>query len=106
VLGHDIYSNILDKNGARCCDQLDCRPAHFRVTPVGVKMLVHTIWITVPNDVIQYRSLVGDTGETGGGHWCGIADWGMDSSGADPALRTLCAILPPNFAVAHSGTLD
>jgi hypothetical protein len=98
--GHDMYSNVLDKHGKPCCNQTDCRPAHFRVTPLGVRMLVHATWVSVPSDLIQYRSLSGDTGETAGGHWCGIADWGMDSTGADPALRTFCAILPHNLASA------
>jgi hypothetical protein len=33
IHAHDIYSNVLDKNGKPCCDQIDCRPAHFQVTP-------------------------------------------------------------------------
>ena len=43
----------------------------YRVTPAGVQMLVDGEWIAVPDHVIQYRALPGDTGETAGGHWCG-----------------------------------
>jgi hypothetical protein len=100
ILAHDIYSNVLDKYGALCCNQADCRPAHFRVMPQGLKMLIHTTWITVPTDLIQYRSLLGDDGETAGGHWCGTTDWDLGSRGEDPALRTFCAILPPKLASA------
>ena len=36
----------------------------------------------------KYRALEGDTGETHGGHWCGLAVFGN---------LTYCAILPPTF---------
>ena len=29
------------------------------------------------NGTFQYRTLTGDTGETGGGHWYGQAGWGL-----------------------------
>jgi hypothetical protein len=74
-------------------------PAHYRVTPDGVRMFVRGRWIAVPNNKIQYRTLVGDTGETGGGHWCG---WALDPTGpaGDSRAHTICAVLPPNFAAA------
>src|SRR3954463_1326646 len=34
---HDIYSRLVDKWGAPCCNETDCRPARFRVTPKGVE---------------------------------------------------------------------
>jgi hypothetical protein len=40
-------------------------------------MFVGGRWARVPNENIQYQTLTGDTGDTGGGHWCGQADWGM-----------------------------
>jgi hypothetical protein len=40
----------------------------------GVQMLLDDEWVGVPNDAIQYRSLDGDTGETRGGHWCGVTN--------------------------------
>ena len=68
---HDIYSPLKDRGGKNCCDDGDCRPAPYRVTPTGVQMFVEGEWIGVPNAAIQYRALPGDTGETDGGHWCG-----------------------------------
>jgi len=53
-------------------------------------MLISGQWIAVPNDTIQYRALDGDTGETAGGHWCGLP-------GGHVAV-TYCAILPPSSA--------
>ena len=54
-------------------------------------MLVDGQWIKVPRSTIQYRALLGDTGETRGGHWCGMAQ--------NPTIGviylTRCAILPP-----------
>src|SRR3954467_1644400 len=74
-------------------------------TPEGVslhagwyklQMFVDGRWIEVPSEQIQYRALLGDTGETGGGHWCGAA--------FEPSLGSLyitrCAILPPKSAFA------
>ena len=60
VLAHDIYSNLTDKNGKSCCNKHDCRPAHFRVSPEGVSMLVEGSWLRVPNELVVYRNLMGD----------------------------------------------
>ena len=68
---HDIYSPLKDRGGKSCCDDGDCRPAPYRMTPTGVQMFVEGEWIGVPDHTIQYRALPGDTGETDGGHWCG-----------------------------------
>jgi hypothetical protein len=99
VEAHDIYSRLVDENGANCCSERDCTPAPYRVTREGVWMLVKGRWIAVPSNKIQYRTLLGDTGETGGGHWCG---WALDSTGpaGDSRAHTICAVLPPNFAAA------
>ena len=87
---HDIYTGLKDRNGVSCCHDQDCRPAPYRTTPAGIEMLVDGNWITVPGDTIQYRMLQGDTGETGGAHWCGwTTNWGAE---------TLCTILPPDSA--------
>jgi membrane fusion protein, type I secretion system len=65
----------------------------------------------VPSDVIQYRSLDGDTDETHGGHWCGVTHWKqqdqvpgfeypptLNHPGLHPSrFSTRCAILPPGL---------
>lgn len=90
---HDIYSPLKDKGGKNCCDDGDCRPAPYRVTPNGVQMFLEGEWIRVPDATIQYRALPGDTGETDGGHWCGRFENGP---GFQMGYATYCAILPPN----------
>ena len=90
---HDIYSPLKDRGGKSCCDDGDCRPAAYRVTPTGVQMFVEGEWIAVPNAAIQYRTLPGDTGETDGGHWCGRSQNGQ---GQKMDHATYCAVLPPN----------
>jgi hypothetical protein len=90
---HDIYSPLRDRLGNSCCDEGDCRPAPYRMTPSGVQMLVEGEWIAVPDYTIQYRALLGDTGETDGGHWCGRSQSGQ---GQRMDHATHCAILPPN----------
>jgi hypothetical protein len=97
---HDIYSPLKDSGGKSCCDDGDCRPAPYRVTSTGVQMLVEGEWIAVPNGAIQYRALLGDTGETDGGHWCGRSQSGL---GQKMDHATYCAVLPPN-PTAISGT--
>jgi hypothetical protein len=104
--GHDIYSGLMDNKGeSSCCNETDCHPAHYRFTSAGVEMLLYDEWVRVPNHVIQYRSLDGDTGETRGGHWCGVSNWqGFESppNPNHPGLHlsrfiTRCAILPPGL---------
>ena len=90
---HDIYAHLTDRLGRSCCDNGDCRPAHYRITSAGVDMLVGDKWIAIPRGKLQYRLLDGDTGETGGGHWCGAPDEGH-------SYFTYCAILPPALALA------
>src|SRR3954447_18064845 len=96
---HDIYSHLTSSAGVSCCNEYDCRPAPYRVTPSGVQMSVYGAWIDVPNDKIQYRALPGDTGETAGGHWCGRPrDWQSPR-----VVLTYCAVLPPQAtAVSRS----
>src|SRR6478609_86469 len=84
VNAHDIYSDVKDRHGNSCCNSQDCQPARYRVTKDGVRMLIKGQWLIISKDVIQYRTLDGDTGETGGGHWCGVLEWSV----------TYCAILP------------
>jgi hypothetical protein len=45
---HDIYSHLTDSNGKSCCDEKDCRPVPYRVTPAGVQMFIDGEWIVVP----------------------------------------------------------
>ncbi len=93
---HDIYAPLKDRWGNSCCDDRDCRPAPYRVTPTGVQILVNGEWISVPEYTIQYRALPEDTGETAGGHWCGTMRY-RHGEGWD--YSTHCAILPPNATV-------
>ena len=92
---HDIYSPLRDRWGNSCCNDQDCRPVPYRMTPAGVQMLVNGIWIAVPDHAIQYRALPGDTGETAGGHWCGEIRLLQDET---VRYSTHCAVLPPNGA--------
>ena len=109
--GHDIYSGLMDRSGASCCNETDCHPANYRISSAGVDMFVDNEWVRVPNNVIQYRSLDGDTGETRGGHWCGVTYWKQQNQVAGveypptlnhPGLHpsgfsTRCVILPPEL---------
>jgi hypothetical protein len=85
---HDIYTDLVGRDGGSCCNGKDCKPAPYRMTAAGVEMFVDGRWVLVPEDVIQYRTLPGDTGETAGGHWCGLENYDA----------TYCAILPPAAA--------
>ena len=98
---HDIYSHLMDEAGASCCDDQDCRPALHRVSASGVQMLVDQRWIDVPDERIQYRALLGDTGETGGGHWCG-STYKPDFGNPTTVDMTKCAVLPPQSASAQN----
>jgi hypothetical protein len=93
VDAHDIYTDLKDSSGGSCCATDDCRPAHYRITATGVEMLVDGQWIVVPKETIQYRTLKGDSGETAGGHWCGLREYGA----------TYCAILPPRSSLLGQG---
>ena len=103
---HDIYSHLTDQEGGSCCGERDCRPAPYRMTAGGVKMFVDGEWIAVPDDTIQYRALLGDTGETGGGHWCGFTVTLPSEEDLEPVDRTHCAILPPQFGANQLERLD
>jgi hypothetical protein len=97
---HDIYTTLTDINGESCCHERDCRPAHHRKTAAGVEMLVDGEWIVVPEDTVQYRNLVGDTGETAGGHWCGRGRGELKS------IVTFCAVLPPSSSLFNGESLS
>jgi hypothetical protein len=97
IRAHDLYSHLRDEVGASCCDDQDCRPALHRVSASGVQMLVDQRWIDVPDERIQYRALLGDTGETGGGHWCG-STYAPASGDPNTVYMTKCAVLPPQSA--------
>jgi hypothetical protein len=88
ALAHDIYGTLTSRQGISCCGGHDCRPAHYRITANGVEMLVEGRWIVVPDETVNYLTLSGDTGETGGGHWCGFTH--------DFKFVTFCTILPPS----------
>ena len=103
--GHDIYTGLKDRLGeSSCCNETDCRPAHYRVTAAGVDMLLDDEWVHVPNEAIQYRTLHGDAGETNGGHWCGVTSLqSYELHPYHPAIPqssrfyTRCVILPPEL---------
>ena len=82
---HDIYSPLRDRAGRNCCDDGDCRPAPYRVRPTGVQMFVEGEWIWMPDHAIQYRALLGDTGETDGDTGAG---------GSRTGVATIWAMLP------------
>src|SRR5262245_43766296 len=90
VQAHNIYGKLVDKHGESCCHDHDCRPAPWRIVNGEVQMFVEGEWISVNEDLIQYRTLDGDDGKTNGGHWCGY-QYANDFS---PRF-TLCAVLPP-----------
>src|SRR5262249_28735 len=84
--GHDIYSGLMDHLGeSSCCDDRDCRPAHYRITSAGVEMLLDDEWVRVPNKVVQYRSLDGDTGATPPRHCCGVYE--LEPAGSGSGVR-------------------
>lgn len=97
IQSHDIYSDVVDRAGKSCCDNRDCRPAHYRVKGGGVQMFVYGQWLVIPRDKIQYQAIPDDTGETAGGHWCGQGQQGDNYI----FYATRCAILPPQAASAQ-----
>jgi hypothetical protein len=69
-----IYSHLLDRWGAPCCND---------GLPTGALQDYRSRCGDVRSRGVDHRtarvppilSLLGDTGETGGGHWCGWSDW-------------------------------
>jgi hypothetical protein len=101
IQAHDIYTHLLDGRGKSCCNDKDCRPAHYRVTSKGLQMFVDGRWIDVPSGAIQYLAIPGDTGETRRGHWCGGSAYERNFSSPDDGLYLpKCAVLPPQSASA------
>lgn len=100
AMAHDIYSELYSNYGTACCDASDCRPALYKVVAGGVQMQVDQKWISVPPSAIQYRTLLGDSGKTAGGHWCGRRANDVEelNDGSGNGYFTFCAILPPSFA--------
>ena len=86
---HDIYMALKTASGKAAATRV-LPSGHYRTTANGTQMLVDGEWLAVPDDAIQYRALEGDTGETRGGHWCGLMTFGN---------HTYCAILPPTFGM-------
>ena len=94
---HDIYTDLFTRSGLPCCHEGDCRPVPYRLAPRGAQMFVDGQWLDIPRGSIQYRTLAGDRGETGGGHWCGLRD--------AMGYFTRCAILPPQSAAIYENAL-
>ncbi len=92
VESHDIYTGVYTRQGVPCCNDGDCVPAPFRVTPDGVEMLVRGVWISVPRWYIMYLALPGDTTPYRS-HWFGALDL-LSKDGVNTLTR--CAILPPH----------
>src|SRR5215218_4464523 len=97
IQAHDIYSHLRDQSGTSCCNDRDCRRAPLSVYGHRSADVVDARWIEIPSDKIQYIAIPGDTGETGGGHWCGLAY----EPSVGPLYITHCAILPPQSASVH-----
>jgi hypothetical protein len=97
---HDIDTHLVDEEGASCCDDKDCRPAFYCFIANSLQMFVDGRWIDVPSELIQYRGLPGDAGESAEGHWCG-SFYQPDVSSRSILHMTKCAILPPQAAWAH-----
>ena len=97
---HDIYSHLKDRWGNSCCNDKDCRPAAYRVTPTGVQMLVSGEWIAVPDYAIQYRALPGDTGETAGDIGAGDIRY-KPSDGMEYQLTARSCRLTPQRSRGH-----
>ena len=101
VSAHDIYHGLTSNLGKDCCDNSDCRPAHYRITPAGVQMLVDQVWIRC---LVQRSSIdccQENSGKTSGGHWCGRRANDIDALN-DPSVEgyfTFCAFLPPGLAM-------
>jgi hypothetical protein len=104
VSAHDIYHGLTSNFGKDCCDNSDCRPAYYRITPAGVQMLIDQVWIRVPRAAIRYRLLSGDSGATSGGHWCGRRANDIDAldDTSGEGYFTFCAFLPPGLAMNSS----
>jgi len=93
IQAHDIYKDLLTRSGLPCCHEGDCRPVPYRLAPKGLQMFVDGQWLYIARGSIQYRTLAGDHGGTGGSHWCGLRD--------AIGYFTRCAILPPHSAATH-----
>ena len=85
---HDIYSHLRSPLGESCCDDRDCRPAPYRFISGHWQMFVDRRWIDVPDYTIQYRALLGDRSETGGGHWCGFSMTTPSKEDLEPVYTT------------------
>jgi hypothetical protein len=67
-------------------------PGHVnsgRMVAQGVEMFVDRAWHAIPDFKIQFRTLEGDTGETGGSHWCRVE--ASDHPNLLMKFRTYCA---------------
>lgn len=104
---HDIYSGLYSNYGTACCDDTDCRPAPYRVMAAGLQMQIDEKWISVPSSAIQYRTLLGDSGKTAGGHWCGRRANDVEelNDGSGNGYFTFCAILPPNYVALSANPM-
>jgi hypothetical protein len=89
---HDIYAPLKDRWGNSCCDDRDCRPAPYRVTPTGVQMLVNGEWISVPEYTIQYRALPEDTGKQPEGIGAGPCATGTAKDGITQPTAQSCLL--------------
>ena len=64
-----------------CCNNMDCRPAKYRITATGVEMEIAGRWIETP----QSRLIEHVDAEQG--HWCGTNEYA-------PTPTTFCAVIP------------
>ena len=71
-----------DNAVASCCNNQDCRPVKYRVTPQGVSMLINGRWLVVPQSKVMEKETPDQ-----GAHWCGVREQSEDP-------HTYCAVIP------------
>jgi hypothetical protein len=96
VQAHGIYSDLVDEVAQAAATT----GLPYRFGAGGVQMFADRRWIDVPGGRIQYRSLPGDSGDTCGGHWCGLIG---KFEFIGKLHLTECAVLPPRSASARDG---
>src|SRR5262245_34211388 len=59
TVGHDqwhqdFYSKLTRKDGASCCNGMDCRPTQSRMIGDHYEVKLDDQWVRVPNDAIMH----------------------------------------------------
>src|SRR5204863_33515 len=74
AMAHDIYTDLRDRGGYRCCDGDDCEAvgSDFVILPDGGALLMSRKqgrWVRIAREKITFMVLKG--GESSEAHWCG-----------------------------------